>query len=228
MHDQFQILLVEDDPASASLIRELLAHVVHADRLGTALELLRQRHFDAVLLDLGLPDGSGLEVLAAVRERAPELPVIVLTGNEDEQLPVQAVQQGAQDYLTKDQIAAYPPLLQRSIRYAIERQRILLVAAQVDPLRERERQLRCLNEMGEFLHVCQSVEEAYRVIVRAGGGLFAPGSDAKPELGGGLGVLDASGNMVARGTWGGLAAEVLCCHRRDCWALRRGRAHLNL
>lgn len=228
MQSHLQILLVEDDPGAAGLIRAMLGHVVHADRLETALAALRQRSFDAVLLDLGLPDGYGLEVLARVRELAPEVPVIVLTGNLDERLSVQAVQQGAQDYLTKEQIAVYPPLLERSIRYAIERQRILLVAAQVDALRERERQLRRLNEMGEFLQACQSADEAFKVIGRAGAELFSRSLDGAADLGGGMGLLDASGNMEAGKTWGGLPGRALGRHRSDCWSLRRGRAHLNL
>jgi PAS domain S-box-containing protein len=120
------VLLVEDNPGDARLIREMLNDVPaarlrlhHADRLAAGLE--RLDGVDVVLLDLSLPDSHGLQTFQRVRERAPSVPVVVLTGLDDETVAVRAVQEGAQDYLPKGQVDGQ--LLVPSLRYAIERQR---------------------------------------------------------------------------------------------------------
>ena len=120
------ILLIEDNPGDRRLILEMLADagsvifdVHHADRLRTALESLGQNGTDLVLLDLGLPDSQGLETLRQVHARASEIPIVVLTGLNDEMVGVQAINEGAQDYLIKGQVDTQ--LLKRTIRYAIER-----------------------------------------------------------------------------------------------------------
>ncbi len=129
-------LLVEDNPGDSRLIREMLVEargvafdLEYADRLQTGLKHLGEREIDVVLLDLGLPDSQGLETLSKTYAQAPEVPIVVLTGLDDEMLGVQAVNRGAQDYLVKRQVDAN--LLVRTIRYAIERKRA----------EERERQL---------------------------------------------------------------------------------------
>ena len=123
-----QILLVEDNPAEARLLREALKDVAsdrfkveHAERLGDAFACLGRASFDVVLLDLSLPDAKGLDTLQRMREKAPGLAIVVLSGLNDDVVALQAVQSGAQDYLVKGQ--ADGPLLFRAIRYAIERQR---------------------------------------------------------------------------------------------------------
>lgn len=123
-----RVLLVEDNPGDARLLRESLAEapatqfeIVHVGRLSEAIKTLVADRFDVVLLDLGLPDGNGIETLLRARESAPGCPIVVLTGLEDETLAVQMVQAGAQDYLIKGQVGA--ALLVRALRYAIERVR---------------------------------------------------------------------------------------------------------
>ncbi|MFO7712269.1 MAG: ATP-binding protein [Dehalococcoidia bacterium] len=120
------LLLVEDNPGDRRLILEMLADagsgtfdVHHADRLRTALESLGQNGTELVLLDLGLPDSQGLETLRQVHARASEIPIVVLTGLNDEMVGVRAINEGAQDYLIKGQVDTQ--LLKRTIRYAIER-----------------------------------------------------------------------------------------------------------
>jgi two-component system, sensor histidine kinase and response regulator len=124
------VLLVEDDPADARLIRELLRETPDAvfetewvDRLASALDRLAHtdRPIEAVLLDLFLPDSQGLGTCQAVLRHAPGLPIIILSAPEDEALAVQAVREGAQDYLARDEIDS--SLLARAIRHAIERKR---------------------------------------------------------------------------------------------------------
>ena len=90
-----------------------------SERLGEALRLLSEAHFDVVLLDLGLPDSQGLDTLRRLRDRNPKVAVVVLTGRDDEELALRALQEGAEDYLVKGEADAGQ--LRRSIRYAVER-----------------------------------------------------------------------------------------------------------
>jgi PAS domain S-box-containing protein len=124
-----RLLLVEDNPGDARLVEILLAEasssadfeVVSAERLDEALERLEQSVFDAILLDLSLPDSSGLETVSLVRAAAPQTPMVVLSGQDDEETTLQALHMGAQDYLLKGQTDN--DTMARSIRYAIERAR---------------------------------------------------------------------------------------------------------
>jgi diguanylate cyclase (GGDEF)-like protein len=122
------VLLVEDNPGDARLLQEILRDVssqqfelIHVERLSEALERLDKERLDVILLDLSLADAQGVDTVAHVRKRASNLPVVVLTGLDDETMALNALQNGAQDYLVKGQIDA--PLLGHSIRYAIERNR---------------------------------------------------------------------------------------------------------
>jgi two-component system, cell cycle sensor histidine kinase and response regulator CckA len=138
------VLHVEDSPTDALLIREEMSHsrqfqLTQVDRLESALRVLSAKNFAVVLLDLGLPDSQGLETLARVHWAAPNVPVVVVTGNDDEEQAIRAVHEGAQDYLVKGQAREH--VLARTLRYAIERN----VAKQT--LREREELFR-----GAFEH----------------------------------------------------------------------------
>jgi two-component system, cell cycle sensor histidine kinase and response regulator CckA len=126
---QLRLLLVEDNPGDARFLQEILKDsrqtefaITHADRLAPALEMLATTPFDIVLLDLSLPDVSGLDTLIRTHEAAPHVPIVVLTGLSDEAFGLRSVRQGAQDYLLKGQIET--DLLVRAIRYAIERHRL--------------------------------------------------------------------------------------------------------
>ena len=121
-----KILLIEDNPGDARLIKEFLGETGVAfelewvESLFEGLEHLNGK--DAILLDLTLPDSNGLDTFKKIHSRAPALPIIVLTGNDDDALSSRALQEGAQDYLVKGQVSGQ--ILARSIRYAIERKRI--------------------------------------------------------------------------------------------------------
>lgn len=130
-----KILLVEDNPGDVRLLQEAMAEtelvefeLEHADRLSEALTRLEGETFDLILLDLMLPDSMGFETLTCIREADSTVPVIVLTVIADESLAVEAVQQGAQDYLVKGEISSR--MLVWGIRYAIERQRQVLALEQ--------------------------------------------------------------------------------------------------
>ena len=123
-------LLIEDNPGDARLIRETLkdagasasVQVVHADRLAAGLDLLAVQEVDVVLLDLSLPDSTGLDTFTRVHTAVPGMAVVVLSGLNDASVAVRAVQEGAQDYLVKGEVDG--PSLVRSMRYAVERQKL--------------------------------------------------------------------------------------------------------
>lgn len=123
-----RVLLVEDDPDDVWVMRNLLGDrwegpfaLSQVELLSAAIERCAEDNFDAILLDLSLPDSQGLETFFAMHAHAGDVPIIVLSGHNDEQSAVKAVQAGAQDYLVKGQVSDH--LLVRSIRYAIERNR---------------------------------------------------------------------------------------------------------
>lgn len=130
-----KILLIEDNQADARLFRELLSElsrpeqhvpppeVIWADCLAKGLEILAEQKVDVVLLDLSLPDSHGLETLYQTQDRAGAIPIVVLTGNNEEMLAIKAVRQGAQDYLLKNELNG--PSLWRATCYAVERARTL-------------------------------------------------------------------------------------------------------
>ena len=123
------ILLIEDDPEAAQLVEYVLAKATApklaidwAADLASGLERLREGSFEAVLLDLNLPDSRGFETFARVRQQSADPAVIILTAQEDESLALQAVRSGADEYLIKSDIR--DRYLAQRIRYAIERKRL--------------------------------------------------------------------------------------------------------
>jgi len=123
-----RVLLIEDNPGDARLIGEMIGQApdasfeLHlADRLSRGLERLAAGEIALVLLDLSLPDSAGLDTFAKVYAESPAVPIIVLTGNDDQTLALSAVKAGAQDYLVKGRLDA--ELLLRSMHYSIERKR---------------------------------------------------------------------------------------------------------
>ena len=133
------ILLIEDSPDDAFLFQEMLSEVggtgvelVHCDRLSKGLAHVGRCGIDAILLDLSLPDSRGLDTFSKLHAEAPHLPIVVLSGHDDEALAVRAVREGAQDYLVKGQVDG--SLLVRSVRYAIERVRAEVALAESEKL----------------------------------------------------------------------------------------------
>lgn len=124
-----RVLIIEDNPQDLRLIEEMLSEIdipsfelISADRLEDGLKLLINDGFDILLLDLSLPDSTGLDTFASVYDQAPEIPVVILSGFDDEDIAIKAVREGAQDYLVKGTVSSL--LLSRSIAYAIERKLI--------------------------------------------------------------------------------------------------------
>ena len=161
------MLLVEDSATDAELVQQMLSEgrgamevgrgvyeVRWVDRLDAARRELAAGRFDVVLLDMRLPDAVGIDALAEIQSAAPDKPVVVLTGFDDDGLALRAIQRGAQDYLAKDHLDGR--LLARTIRHAIERKRaqveLLRHAAEVESARVQiERQARELTARAEQL-----------------------------------------------------------------------------
>lgn len=129
MKQHLKALLVEDNYRDTDLIREMLlepngatVELERVARLTHGLDRLDKGSFDLVLLDLSLPDSHGFETFITTRNYVPQMPIIVLTGLNDENLAIKAVREGAQDYLIKGEVNGH--LLRRSIRYAVERKRV--------------------------------------------------------------------------------------------------------
>lgn len=121
-----RILIVEDNAGDVRLLREMFKtepprsyELMHVARLDLALAQLVEGGVDIVLLDMGLPDGEGIETVRQVRKVAPHVPLIVLTGRDDDQLVAETMREGAQDYLVKGQIETRA--LPRALRHAAER-----------------------------------------------------------------------------------------------------------
>ena len=124
------ILLIEDNPPDARLIREMLKDISHFKSnlistltLKEGCEQIQKNNFDIILLDLNLPDSTGLQTFQKVIDCSKEIPIILITGIKDEELPLKLIKEGAQDYLTKQSLN--PVLLGKSILYSIERQALL-------------------------------------------------------------------------------------------------------
>jgi serine phosphatase RsbU (regulator of sigma subunit) len=142
-----KVLLIEDNPLDVRLIGMMLRdsapgfiQLEQVDRLGAGLGRLARGGIDLVLVDLSLPDSHGLETFSKVHAQAPNVPIIVLSGLADETIAVNAVHEGAQDYLVKGQVSG--PLLVRAMRYAIERKRTSeQLGRYAEELREKNQQM---------------------------------------------------------------------------------------
>lgn len=149
------LLVIEDNPGDARLLQEMLSEdpseraLTHVETMTAAEAHLAAHAVDIILLDLGLPDAQGLDAVRRARAAAPRVPLVVLTGMDDESLAAQALKEGAQDYLIKGQID--PRSLIRALRYAIERN-----AMEEALFIEKERAQVTLKSIGEAV-VCTDI-----------------------------------------------------------------------
>src|SRR5262249_27365253 len=148
-------------PGDAHLIQTILANAAadgfvleRAERLAHGIERLASGGVDSVLLDLSLPDSHGLETFSRLHAAVPGVPIIVLSGLEDETVTVSAVHQGAQDYLVKGHVDGH--VLVRAIRYGIERKRT------ADQLARYAAELRAKNsQMEADLHMAREIQQVF-------------------------------------------------------------------
>ena len=158
------ILLVEDNPADISRIKEYLLekNTVHfdlkeAESLGAAFSLLSHYDFDVVLLDLVLPDSSGLDTARRIITKYPETAVIVLTNSEEEETARQAVRYGAEDWLDKTTLSS--AMLAKSVAYAIERKKLIM--EKYDILSDLVLALDKIESLENVLPICAGCKKIY-------------------------------------------------------------------
>jgi PAS domain S-box-containing protein len=169
MDQPIKVLLIEDNPTDARLLRIFLSEsatsqfdIAHVERLSEGMERLSKERFDLILSDLLLPDSQGIETFEWLKAHVQDVPIIVLSGSDDESLGIRAVREGAQDYLVKGRIDAH--VLVRSITYAIERHRV------EQRLHESEKHYKFLLESITDYTYCVRVEDG-----KAGKIVHSPG-----------------------------------------------------
>ncbi|MHC4791026.1 MAG: PAS domain-containing sensor histidine kinase [Planctomycetota bacterium] len=192
---KIRILVVDDDPDYCRLLKQALKRssqsvgfvVETAQNLARALELLKSSNFDLVLLDLGLPDSCRLETFDSVHRSHPQIPIVVLTGLEDEQVSIEAIKRGASDYLVKG-IDSFTDILVRAILYAFERKRT------EEALQLSERNLR--NIINKSVDAIVVVDKKGTILFAnpAAGALFT--QDAEELLGQAIGLPIISGETI--------------------------------
>jgi signal transduction histidine kinase len=168
-----RVLLIEDNPDDACLLREALndagqTHIelVHVASLQDAAELIREQSFQLILLDLSLPDSHGIDTVLRVQREIPSVPIVVLTGLNNDDVALQAVRAGAQDYLVKGEIDGR--ILVRSIRYASERKQAYEEMARLaeDLKRANKAKDEFLNVMSHELRTPLSIIIGYSTVLR--------------------------------------------------------------
>jgi DNA-binding NarL/FixJ family response regulator len=152
-----KVLLIDDEPAQAWLVRDYLQSVTQtrldlelAETVADGLQRLGAGDIQVLLLDLSLPDSIGTDTFTKVHDRFPDLPVVVLTSLEDEELGSRLVQLGAQEYLVKGQING--PILLRALRYAVERRQAQ--AEREKLIHELQQALAEVKKLGGLLPIC--------------------------------------------------------------------------
>jgi DNA-binding response OmpR family regulator len=162
------LLLVEDNPGDALLVSEMLDEqhrdrfrILHVPAVADALQALQSTPIDVIVLDLALPDGKGVEVVRAVREAAAEVPIVVLTGLEDEDIALACIDAGAQDYLPKNEVRAQN--LKRAIGYAVSRMR----EAQLRELQRTLAHYRSMSSAGQSTTVTAALSGTGAVSLRS-------------------------------------------------------------
>ncbi len=178
-----KILVVEDNPVDALWVKHELSQVRSkdfavslAETVAEASSRLADQDFDVILLDLGLPDSHGLDTFAHIHRLAPDIPIVVASGTDDETLAIEAVRGGAQDYLIKEKWDGL--VLWRTIAYTMERQHLLLKLRESEStLRRTARALKTLSECNHVLvHATEEaafLQDVCRLIVNSGEYLMA-------------------------------------------------------
>ena len=160
-----KLLLVEDDQDDALLTTEILNknnskefYLTHKSSLSDAISELSREHFDEILLDLNLPDSQGVDTFRKIRSLTPDIPIVVLSGINDEEIATKAIHEGAQDYIVKEEFSSKCKSLINSLCYAIERNKQFVERLKIAnetkaledlPITKREREILGLVSKGK-------------------------------------------------------------------------------
>lgn len=164
MENKLHILLIEDDILDVKIFQRTLRgdedsfELLIANKLEDGITILQNQPVDMIVVDPGLPDSTGAETIQQVLVHGQDRPVIVLTGSDDEKLPIQAIDLGAHDYLIKDTIDKQS--LKRSMRYALEKNMIL------NELKKKARQLE--SSESRFRYVIENNSDSTLIINKKG------------------------------------------------------------
>jgi serine phosphatase RsbU (regulator of sigma subunit) len=214
-HQRIRILLVEDDPDDVWVMRNLLGdrwdgpfELVNVELLSAGIERCAESRFDIILLDLSLSDSRGLETFFVMHAHAGDVPIVVLSGYDDETAAIKAVQAGAQDYLVKGKVD--DNLLVRSIRYAIERGRRHRAE---EALRDASEEFRAAHEIQQRLYPVRSPALAGFDIA----GALYPAKDTAGDYFDYIPMLDGSlGIVVGDVSSHGMGPALLMSETRAC------------
>jgi len=156
--DSVAILLIEDNEDDQHIISMLLEEsqrvhftVTTSSDLAEGLQALKNGEFDVVLSDLNLPDSVGLETANRVQESIIGIPLLILTGNDDEEFAIEALKCGAQDYISKQRLTA--PGIERAVIYAIERNRLF------EELRRAQEEIKALQGIIPICSFCKKIRD---------------------------------------------------------------------
>lgn len=161
MEPSVSILIVEDNPGDVIIVKELIKAsginftLTHASNLKETFALCVDKEFDVILLDLGLPESTGLETLKKILVFKIKSPIVVMTGLDDEDTALASLREGAQDYLVKNKLTS--DSLLRSIKYGIERKKIL------DLLKKHTRQFSILSSATGSMTKCEDISAIYTI-----------------------------------------------------------------
>lgn len=172
-NESIRLLIVEDDLDDVYLIKDYLKSderqnysYYHATSLVAALEKIKLEKIDLILLDLGLPDAQGFESLTLLNMADSSIPIVVLTGVNDHEIGLEAIQHGAEDYIPKS--IANTLLLSRSIKYSIERHRLLLelkAKAELDPLTGLPNRTMIYDKLDFMIHQSERSGQAFSLVM---------------------------------------------------------------
>jgi CheY-like chemotaxis protein len=162
-----EILLIEDNPDDVFIMEQYVSEFSErnsferqivffkADCIKNAVDILISNRIDIVLLDLTLPDSSGMDTIIKLKDYFHRMPIIILTGSNDEEKGIESIKKGAQDYLVKNKIG--PELIERSIKYSIERFGIL--KEKEDLIEELENASKKIRALSGFLPICSNCKK---------------------------------------------------------------------
>lgn len=224
MDSDLRVLVIEDDPLDYRILSDSLGalsvsrvELARASRFAEGMARARNERFDAVLLDLNLPDSSGIETVEAARSQLPNLPVVVMTKEAGDATALEALRRGAQDFLVKSQFSSLGEVTLRSLRYAIERHRMALALESERAQREAHKDEFLCHVSHELRTPLSAIQQFASILIA---GIAGELSDDQSEY---LGIIQRNGRQLGR-----MINDILDVTRSDEGILRLRRRRMDL